>query len=59
LNPGAEDTVFQMPSPALAWIRELDSATQAPAAPLADAAVTVAARSVALLAATYVPGDPP
>ncbi|APX74495.1 Glycogen debranching enzyme [Achromobacter insolitus] len=58
LNPGGEDVVFQVPPPALAWIRELDSATQAPAAPLAEPAITVAARSVVLLAAAHVPGDP-
>jgi glycogen operon protein len=59
LNPGDEAVPFQLPGPALAWIRELDSATLAPAAPLAEAAVTVAAHSVLLLAAAHVPGDAP
>ena len=49
--------VFCIAAPAAAWIRELDSATLAPAAPLADAAVTVAAHSVVLLAAAQLNGD--
>jgi glycogen operon protein len=57
LNPGSEAVPFQLPGPPAAWIRELDSATLAPAAPLADATVTVAAHSVVLLAAAQVPGD--
>ncbi|RAP65363.1 glycogen debranching enzyme [Achromobacter sp. HZ01] len=57
LNPGDEAAVFTLPAPAAAWIRELDSATLAPAAPLADAAVTVAAHSVVLLAAAQLNGD--
>ncbi|SSW66888.1 glycogen debranching protein GlgX [Achromobacter agilis] len=59
LNPGREPVAFQLPAPAAAWIRELDSAASAPAAPLAAPSVTVAAHSVVLLAAGPLSGDAP
>ena len=59
LNPGQEAVAFHLPGPALAWIRELDSATLAPAIPLSGDAVTVAAHSVVLLAAAQVNGEAP
>ncbi|CAB3743102.1 Glycogen debranching enzyme [Achromobacter denitrificans] len=59
LNPGPEAVSFQLPEPAAAWIRELDSATLAPAAPVADSSVAVEARSAVLLAAAQAPGEAP
>ncbi|KGD86897.1 glycogen debranching protein [Achromobacter sp. RTa] len=59
LNPGQEAVEFQLPGPAVAWIRELDSATLAPSLALSEPAVTVAAHSVVLLAAAQVNGDTP
>ncbi|MNL46361.1 Isoamylase precursor [compost metagenome] len=59
MNPTHEPVSFALPEPATAWIRELDSATQAPSAPLSDAAVMVEPRSLVLLAAAQAPGDKP
>ncbi|MFD4836668.1 glycogen debranching protein GlgX [Achromobacter sp. NPDC058515] len=59
MNPTHEAVPFALPEPAIAWIRELDSATQAPSAPLAETEVMVEAHSLVLLAAAQVPGDAP
>lgn len=57
LNPGSEAQPFTLPSPTLAWIRELDSSAPAAAAPVHGAEVTVQAQSLLLLAAAPVPGQ--
>ena len=59
LNPGHEAATFLLPQPAEHWIRELDSGTLAPAAPLSDARVPVGPRSVVLLSAAKVQGAAP
>ncbi|MGY6272234.1 glycogen debranching protein GlgX [Achromobacter denitrificans] len=59
LNPGDEAVPFHLPGPAADWIRELDSATLAPAAPWTETVVTVAAHSVVLLAAAPPSGGEP
>ena len=53
INGTGEDHAFTLPAPALPWQVELDTARpDAPAAPLAEPTLTVAARSVQILAAT-------
>ncbi|MEN4922786.1 glycogen debranching protein GlgX [Achromobacter spanius] len=59
MNPTHEPATFTLPEPAMAWTVELDSATQAPAAPLREATVTVAPHSLVLLAAAPSSGDAP
>jgi glycogen operon protein len=56
LNPGAEPATFTLPPPAQPWIRELDSATQVPAAPISETDITVQAHSLVLLSAACIPG---
>jgi len=59
INGTGEDHAFTLPAPALPWQILLDSARpDAPAAPLEEPTVTVAARSAQILAATA-PALPP
>ncbi|MNS61607.1 Glycogen debranching enzyme [compost metagenome] len=57
MNPSAEPATFTLPEPGQAWMRELDSATQVPAAPVSESEVTVEAHSLVLLTATCIPGS--
>lgn len=56
LNPGDEPVAFTLPQPGLPWIRELDSATQVPTAPVSDTGITVQAHGLVLLSAACIPG---
>ncbi|HCQ47599.1 MAG TPA: glycogen debranching enzyme GlgX, partial [Achromobacter sp.] len=57
MNPGAEPATFTLPEPGQAWLRELDSATQVPAAPVTENEITVQAHSLVLLSATCISGN--
>ncbi|MCJ9713052.1 glycogen debranching enzyme GlgX, partial [Bordetella hinzii] len=51
LNPNGQDEAFALPEPALAWMRDLDSAASLPVAPQPAGPVRVQAHSVVLLSA--------
>ncbi|CAB3661779.1 glycogen debranching protein GlgX [Achromobacter kerstersii] len=59
LNPGAEPATFTLPEPALPWLRELDSATPVPSAPVSESEIIVQAHSLVLLSAACMPGVVP